>query len=388
MNEPSFPRQYARTRRFSLGVPRNVAVAPDGERVLFLRSPGGDDPLTCLWTLDVVSGRGAPGGGPVPAGRGRRMTCHRRNGPAVSGSARAGRRDRRLRHRHRARAAGVRPLRPALGGQGRDRRGQGAGGQPSGRRPPAGPDRNPGGLCPWRRPASGRTSTAEDDRPLVEPDGPEVTYGLAEFVAAEEMGRTRGYWWSPGGDALLVARVDTSPVDRWYIADPAHPDRVPRQVPIRPPERPTPTCRCGLVGLDGSRRQVEWDRAGFEYLVDRPLGGDRPAGRGAEPGPAPHADPRGRPGHGGRPGCGARTTTPCSSTSWPGRPGSPRTAAWCGRPTRTTPAVCSSATRWSPPRGCRSARCWTWTATPSCLPPPRTRPRSTCGPRRRPASSG
>jgi dipeptidyl-peptidase-4 len=26
-----------------------------------------------------------------------------------------------------------------------------------------------------------------------------VTFGLAEFIAAEEMGRTRGYWWSPDG---------------------------------------------------------------------------------------------------------------------------------------------------------------------------------------------
>ena len=37
----------------------------------------------------------------------------------------------------------------------------------------------------------------------------------------------RGYWWSPDGDALLVARVDDAPVQRWYIADPAHPDRAP-----------------------------------------------------------------------------------------------------------------------------------------------------------------
>ena len=53
---PSFPRQYAYTRRFSLGVPRHVAVAPDGQRVLFLRSQAGDDPVTCLWSFDVPAG--------------------------------------------------------------------------------------------------------------------------------------------------------------------------------------------------------------------------------------------------------------------------------------------------------------------------------------------
>ncbi len=53
-----FPRQLARTRRFTLGVPRAVTISADGERVLFLRSKGGEDPVTCLWLLDLASGRG------------------------------------------------------------------------------------------------------------------------------------------------------------------------------------------------------------------------------------------------------------------------------------------------------------------------------------------
>ena len=52
----SFPRQQARTRRFSLGVPRNFTVSPDGQRVVFLRSPAGDDPGTSLWVYDVTTG--------------------------------------------------------------------------------------------------------------------------------------------------------------------------------------------------------------------------------------------------------------------------------------------------------------------------------------------
>jgi dipeptidyl-peptidase-4 len=105
------------------------------------------------------------------------------------------------------------------------------------------------------------------DQAVVEPDGPEVTFGLAEFVAAEEMGRTRGYWWSPGGDALLVGRVDTSPVNRWYIADPAHPDRRPQEVAYPAAGTANADVSLWLVGLDGSRREVEWDRATFEYVV-------------------------------------------------------------------------------------------------------------------------
>ena len=53
----SFPRQQARTRRFSLGVPRSFKVAPDGSRVAFLRSKGADDPVTCLWQLHVETGQ-------------------------------------------------------------------------------------------------------------------------------------------------------------------------------------------------------------------------------------------------------------------------------------------------------------------------------------------
>ena len=51
----SFPRQQARTRRFTLGVPRAFAVSPAGDRITFLRSKGGSDPLTCLWLFDVAS---------------------------------------------------------------------------------------------------------------------------------------------------------------------------------------------------------------------------------------------------------------------------------------------------------------------------------------------
>ena len=52
----SFPRQYARTQRLTLGEPRTVSVSPDGQRVVFCRSSAGDDPVNCLWVLDVASG--------------------------------------------------------------------------------------------------------------------------------------------------------------------------------------------------------------------------------------------------------------------------------------------------------------------------------------------
>ena len=52
----SFPEQLVRTLRFTLGVPDQFTVALDGTVALFLRSHAGDDPVTCLWALDLDSG--------------------------------------------------------------------------------------------------------------------------------------------------------------------------------------------------------------------------------------------------------------------------------------------------------------------------------------------
>jgi dipeptidyl-peptidase 4 len=39
-----------------------------------------------------------------------------------------------------------------------------------------------------------------------------VSWGLAEFIAAEELSRQRGYWWSKDGKSLLALRVDEAGV--------------------------------------------------------------------------------------------------------------------------------------------------------------------------------
>ena len=39
-----------------------------------------------------------------------------------------------------------------------------------------------------------------------------VSFGTAEFIAQEEMGRSTGYWWSPDEKRIAFTRVDESPV--------------------------------------------------------------------------------------------------------------------------------------------------------------------------------
>jgi dipeptidyl-peptidase-4 len=50
------------------------------------------------------------------------------------------------------------------------------------------------------------------ERALTRDGGGTLSWGAAEFVAQEEMGRNTGYWWSPDDRHLAVARVDESPV--------------------------------------------------------------------------------------------------------------------------------------------------------------------------------
>ena len=50
------------------------------------------------------------------------------------------------------------------------------------------------------------------ERQLSHDGGGTTSWGVAEFVAQEEMGRTRGHWWSPNDRMLAVARVDEARV--------------------------------------------------------------------------------------------------------------------------------------------------------------------------------
>jgi dipeptidyl-peptidase-4 len=81
------------------------------------------------------------------------------------------------------------------------------------------------------------------------------------------MGRMRGYWWAPDGSAVLIARVDETPVQRWFIADPAHPDRTPAEVGYPAAGTPNADVSLLLAWLDGGEVEISWDRTAFPYLV-------------------------------------------------------------------------------------------------------------------------
>ena len=47
---------------------------------------------------------------------------------------------------------------------------------------------------------------------ITKEGGGNIKYGMAEFVAQEEMGRMTGYWWSPDETHIAFTKVDESPV--------------------------------------------------------------------------------------------------------------------------------------------------------------------------------
>ncbi len=48
---------------------------------------------------------------------------------------------------------------------------------------------------------------------ITKDGGGNIKYGMAEFVAQEEMGRMTGYWWAPDESHIAFTRVDESPVE-------------------------------------------------------------------------------------------------------------------------------------------------------------------------------
>ena len=265
VSQEGFPRQWARTRRFSLGIPRSFAISNDGMRVAYLRSRSGNDPSTCLWLLDVSSGQeqllvdpdALDGTGDVlpPEERARRERSRELSGGIVRFAA-----DRALRRLVFDHFGQVFIVDTAQGGM-RTVPVHGAAVDP--RLDPLG--------TRIAYVSNGALHVVGADgaagRALAEPEGDCITYGLAEFVAAEEMGRQEGYWWAPDGTRLAVARVDVSPVQRWYISDPATPDAPPLEVryPVAGTRNADVTLH--LIDTDGARLPVRWDTARFEYLV-------------------------------------------------------------------------------------------------------------------------
>ncbi len=260
-----YPELAARTRRFTYGAPRAVTVAGDGTHVSFLRSAGPEDPVDQLWIFDTATGAerlitdpAALLSAPDPAGL-----------PSE---------ERALRERLRLSTGGIGSY--ALTGtgavaafalHGKLFRADLRGGEVT-EVPAAGPVVDPRPDSTGRRIGyvTGGTLRVADtstgtDLMLAAEDG--VTWGLADFIAAEEFHRFRGYWWAPDGESILAARVDESRVPRWHLQDPSAPDQRPRSMAYPHAGATNAEVTLHLLNLDGGWVDVHWDRETYPYLV-------------------------------------------------------------------------------------------------------------------------
>jgi dipeptidyl-peptidase-4 len=266
-----YPVRSAVTRRFSLGVPRDLSVVgrPGRRWVLALRSDAGDDPVTHLWRFDPRTGEGT------------RLLDARALGADEEELPAA---ERARRERVREQAGGVTAYSV-------DRAGERVACALAGQLvvvdvvnastrvialdvtvfdPRISPD---GRMVALHHDDGVSVVDLDADEPrlrrLVEE--PDAVWGRAEFIAAEEMSRLRGMWWSPCSTRLAVARVDESEVARAHLADLSRPEREPAVVAY--PFAGTRNAQVDLAIVDvatGERRMLDLSVAGAsdtEYLA-------------------------------------------------------------------------------------------------------------------------
>jgi dipeptidyl-peptidase-4 len=264
LDHDDFPRQQAATHRFRLGLPRAFRISPDGSRVVFIRSASGRDAIGSLWALTstgerlVVDGREVTSGAELPAAEQARrerlrettsgITTHSTD-DSVSAAVFV--------------VDGV-PYVIDLVAPG-----------VAARELP-----HPGPVVDPRMSPDGRhvsyvcngslylvDTGAGEPTLLASSDSDDHSWGLADFVAAEELDRTRGCWWLADSSAILAEFVDESPVTIHWIADPAHPQREPR--PHRYPAAgdANPIARLFHITPAGTRTEIDWDRERFPYLA-------------------------------------------------------------------------------------------------------------------------
>jgi dipeptidyl-peptidase 4 len=260
-----FLKRYLETRRFSAGRPARIALTPDGDAAIFLRSPP-RSPVAALYTIDLKSGetRELASAEKLLAGA-----------PAASTATEQAQLERR-----RITTRGITGFELSRDGR---RLAVSVGGKlyllerASGAITPLQPGGRPLDLA-FSPDGTTLSYVVENDvrlldlasgaeRALTSGGTEDVPHGLAEFAAQEELGRFSGTWWSPDSRWVAWQETDQRAVERFTIHDPLH------------PERPADTFRYPRAGRANALVKVAvspaaggppvwlaWDREKYPYL--------------------------------------------------------------------------------------------------------------------------
>lgn len=259
--DPTFPRIFAETQRFSLGLPRSFLPMADGVTVLFLCSTSPTDDVLRLWRWSLIENQISllvdPLSLQVPA-------------QGSDSDVEAERRERMRERAHGITAFSSDPHGPDVvfcvnGEAFIVNYLSGAVKQISA----------PGYVIDPRI-SNGEIIAVVDkslwligdnSQVLLQSCSEDETFGLPDYLAAEEFSRHRGFWWSPKGDQLLVQQVDNSSVDTWWIQPSDDPSEKPRPFKYPAAGRTNPKSRLVLVKTTGGSTEIDWRNDQYPYLT-------------------------------------------------------------------------------------------------------------------------
>ncbi|MBI5630281.1 MAG: DPP IV N-terminal domain-containing protein [Elusimicrobia bacterium] len=259
--------QYAATYRFALGRPAEILVSPDGRHVYFLRS-GPRSFTRDLYEFDVEKGqeRRLLSAEELLAGQQETLTAEeaaRRERQRLVAKGIAS---------YRLSKDGRRLLVPLSGrlfvyeiSSGKILELKGDPGSPID--PQFSPDASKvayakNGELYVADPASGA------EKKITFGAGKTVSNAEAEFVAQEEMGRGRGFWWSPDGKWLAYQQTDCEGLEEFHIADLKNPEKAVQSWFYPRTGRKNAKVRLGLIAVTGGPTVwIDWDREKFPYLA-------------------------------------------------------------------------------------------------------------------------
>ena len=256
------------------GSPGAHAVSPDGDAGAFLRAGLGTDRTGLLWSLDVGTGEETPGRRP---GRrcstdGATRSCPPRSGPGASGCARAAPAYVATPPTQDVTAGRVRAVVPAVRRRPRRRR---AGPRAPGRRARSSTRALARRAAGSRTPPTAPLHVVRIDGDDVRGRSPsrtasDVSWGLAEFVAAEEIEPLPRLLVVAGRLAACSSRASTRARSALVHRRPGAPgDAEPTRTATRRPARRTPTSTLWHCRPRRHRARLSpWDHDAFPYLVN------------------------------------------------------------------------------------------------------------------------
>jgi len=104
--------------------------------------------------------------------------------------------------------------------------------------------------------------------PLTSGASETLRRGTADFVAAEELDRQDGAWWSPDGRFLAYEETDNSAVEPHYIASAVNPSRKPDEYRYPRTGTENPKLKLGIVSATGGATVwAQWDNKEFPYIA-------------------------------------------------------------------------------------------------------------------------